>query len=88
MRNELVETFAKRREELLEELDKKNTPIEKKHQIYGAINELDMFLNTMDYIKNTNELDTKNINLVKPNPSEKTIVDKVLENLKQKIKRN
>jgi hypothetical protein len=88
--DELTDTLMKRRAELVNILENRNENIglEKQHQIYGAINEIDIFLHTMSfYEKNSTRKDLEPINLVKPVES-KGIFENLFEGIKSKVKKN
>jgi hypothetical protein len=67
---EIEKIFEKRKTELITllESDSKTITLEKQHQVYGAINEIDIFLRTLSYYK-VKQLEPENcdIKLVKPN---------------------
>lgn len=72
MISEITKAIEKRKNELSSMLKKGEEDIspEIKHQVYGAINEIDIFLRTLSYYKElemTNEL--KELKLVKPDNS-------------------
>jgi len=88
--DELTDTLLKRRAELVDMLENRNDSLqlEKQHQIYGAINEIDLFLQTMSfYEKNSQKKDIEPINLARPVET-KGIFTKFFENVKGKILRN
>ena len=88
--DEIAERLAKRRNELREMLEHKSKglALEKQHQIYGAINEIDLFLQTLNYYQqNPNDNDLSPLRLMKPN-EEKTdnMFSRLLGNLKEETK--
>ncbi len=89
--DEISEVLGKRRDELIEILDSKATDLklEKQHQIYGAINEIDLFMQTLSYyVKHGSKDDIGPIKLVKPPKEQKGLFTKLFEEVKGKIKRN
>ena len=55
MRERLVSKLNLRKTELAENLKAKNLRLEKQHQIYGAINELELFLKKIEQSKDKDE---------------------------------
>lgn len=90
--NQIAEALQKRRTELIDMLEnnRDSLDLEKQHQVYGAINELELFLNTLDYYQK-NSMDGEDpIRLVKPpeasdNPN---VFSRIFSGLKDKVKRN
>lgn len=88
--DELTDVLMKRRAELVDMLENRNDSLqlEKQHQIYGAINEIDLFLQTMSfYEKNSTRKDMEPINLVRPVES-KSLFDSLFEGIKKKVVKN
>ncbi|MBN2367843.1 hypothetical protein JXC34_02415 [Candidatus Woesearchaeota archaeon] len=83
----IVGMLHERREELAHQLNhKKKLEIEKQHQIYGAINEIDLFLQTVSYYsQNDNGLDATPIRLVKPPKIQKASFLIIFDKIKSKI---
>ncbi len=89
--NQISSALEKRRAELVEVLDnnKDSMELEKQHQMFGAINEIDLFLHTLDYYQNnSSEIDDGPIRLMKPAKEEKGIFTKFFDNVKDKIWKN
>jgi hypothetical protein len=89
--DEITSALEKRRAELISMLENKShgLGLERQHQIYGAINEIDLFLQTVDYYeKNGTEKDIGTIHLVRPPEPEKDMFSKLFDDLKGKIFRN
>ena len=66
---EMTRLLEKRRTELIYLLENKadELDLEKQHQIYGAINEIEIFLQTLDYYRNKEINDElEDIKLVRP----------------------
>ncbi len=89
--NQIAEVLQKRKAELVEMLEnnRDSLDLEKQHQVYGAINELELFLHTLDYYQNSSS-DDEPIRLVKPPEQEdvKNPFSKIFEGIKDKVKRN
>ena len=88
--DELTDALMKRRAELVDILENRNDNIglEKQHQIYGAVNEIDLFLQTMSfYEKNSTKKDIEPINLVKPTES-KGVFERLFDGIKSKVMKN
>lgn len=49
MLKELKKVFEKRKYKLIQMLERKDISLEKKYEIYGAIQEIDNFLRAIDY---------------------------------------
>ena len=85
--DELTDTLLKRRSDLVDMLENRNDSLqlEKQHQIYGAINEIDLFLHTMSFYEksNTARKDIEPINLVRP-PETKSMLDKIFDKVRGK----
>jgi len=88
--DEIAQVLEKRRTELVEMLENKaQLELEKQHQIYGAINEIDLFLQTLSYYeKNSAEKDIGPIKLVKPLETKKDIFSRLFDGFKGKVSRN
>ena len=89
--DEIEDVLAKRRSELVEVLETKSheLQLEKQHQIYGAINEIDLFLQTITYYqKSSKDTDLGPIRLVKPPESKKGLFSRIFNDIKEKVKRN
>lgn len=87
----ITNVLEKRRAELVNILE--NSPdsveLEKQHQIYGAINEIDLFLHTLEYYENeTYTEDVGPINLVRPPEQKASLFTKMFDGIIKKIKRN
>ncbi len=69
--SDISEALEKRRTELIDMLESNRDSIEleKQHQIYGAINEIDLFLHTIDFYQ-SNIKEEAPLRLAKP-PEEK-----------------
>ena len=77
-----------RREELKEMLNDDALQLERQHQIYGAINEIEMFIKTLDYYeKRSYESTVGKIRLVKPPKPQKDMFSKVFDDVKRKVKK-
>jgi hypothetical protein len=88
--DELTDALMKRRAELVDMLENRNDSLqlEKQHQIYGAINEIDLFLQTMSfYEKNAVNRDMEPINLARPAET-KGLFDSLFAGFKKKIVKN
>ena len=89
--DEIEEVLGKRRAELADMLESRESRIEleKQHQIYGAINEIDLFLQTLKYYQeNSIEKDIGPIHLAKPPVEQKGPFSKFIADLKGKLLRN
>ena len=85
--DEVTDILSKRREELLNMLETQSQKLllEKQHQIYGAISEIDLFLQTINYYNQTNrEKDIPTIKLVKPVPQNKDLISRIMDVFKVK----
>ena len=88
--DEISEMLANRRMQLVDLLENgaQNIELEKQHQIYGAINEIDVFLQTLNYFQQTGiENDIGQIKLARP-AEKKDIFSQLFEGLKGKVKKN
>ncbi len=90
--DQISDALQKRRQELVDMLEnnRDTLDLEKQHQVYGAINELDLFLHTLDYYQKNFSDSEEPLRLVKP-PEEsdnKNVFYKIFDGLKDKIKRN
>lgn len=89
--DEVMQALEKRRSELVDLLENRSQgmELEKQHQIYGAINEIDLFMQTINYYeKNSSVSDIDQINLVKPVEQKKHIFARLFDGLKGKVFRN
>ena len=82
----IIDKLEERRAELIAMLEKNEVKLERQHQIYGAINEIDMFLNTLQWQEEHNTIGP--VRLVRPNEEQEGFFSKVFQGLKQKVKRN
>lgn len=82
--DEISSTLEKRRAELIEMLQNKDYPLEKQHQLYGAINEIDLFLKTLNFYQKTTNNDTESIKLVKPPEKSENIISKLFSGFRNK----
>ncbi|MFH1211393.1 MAG: hypothetical protein V1659_00510 [Candidatus Woesearchaeota archaeon] len=76
--SELKKTFEKRKTRLiaiLQEADENSMDLSKQHQLYGAIKEIDNFLNILDFYRQK-ELEEKDSFALKSNRLKKTIFGK------------
>ena len=83
----VAEELTKRRNELVKELNDDSIKIEKQHQIYGAINEIDLFLQTLNHISDKSDKEIGPITLVKPLDENKDTFSRLLGSIKKKVKR-
>ncbi len=87
VKEDIMEALKNRKDELTEMLNDDSLQLEKQHQIYGAINEIDMFLKTLDYYdKSSQENSFGKITLVKPPKPKKDLFSKILDDVKSKVK--
>jgi len=85
---EIADSVEKRRHELVDMLENNSSlNLEKQHQIYGAINEIDMFLQTLSYYEK-NPTEAKRIDLFKPPEEEPGIFARLFSNVKKKVLKN
>jgi hypothetical protein len=84
--DEINDALMNRRNELTESLN--GSSLEKQHQLYGAINEIDMFLHTLSYHTEKNKDSDIEFRLVKPLPQEKDMFTKILDKVKKKVNKN
>jgi len=87
----ITEDLERRKTELVEMLEnnRDSMELEKQHQVYGAINEINLFLQTFEYYQNnTSEKDMKPIRLVKAPEEQKPFFTKLFEDIKGKVLRN
>jgi hypothetical protein len=90
--NQISEALQKRRIELVDMLEnnRDSLNLEKQHQVYGAINELDLFLHTLDYYQKNYMGGEEPLRLVKP-PEEsdsQNVFSRIFSGIKDKVKRN
>ena len=85
VKEQIAKEIYARRADLLSQLSDNNLGLEKKHQIYGAVNEIDLFIKTMNYYEQ--EHGNNKITLVKPPEPRKPAFSKVLDDFKKKVKR-
>jgi hypothetical protein len=79
--SELHKTLQKRQAELISLLENKSDEfqVEKQHQVYGAINELKLVLETLDYYRNKEIINgEKDFELLRTEQK-----DKIISNIKQ-----
>lgn len=84
-------SLEKRRVELVEMLEnnRDSMNLEKQHQVFGAINEIDLFLQTIDYWQKNSSEEIGTIKLIKPSADdEKGLFTKIFDDIKEKVKRN
>jgi hypothetical protein len=89
--DEITSALEKRRADLVDMLENRNEALEleKQHQIYGAINEIDLFLQTLNYYEKTsNKNEIVPITLAKPPESKKDPITRLFEGIKGKVSRN
>ena len=87
----ITANLEQRKTELMEMLEnnRDSLKLEKQHQVYGAINEIELFLQTLDYYQNNSaEKEMKPIRLVKPPEDQKPFFTKLFEDIKVKVLRN
>ena len=85
--SEITKIFEKRRIELYNLLEQRRDEIkpEIQHQVYGAINEIDIFLKTLEYYKEKeSEKEIKAAILITPSQKESTL-SKMINNINEKI---
>ena len=88
VKEDILSALENRREELKESLDDESIQLERQHQIYGAINEIDMFLKTLNYYEQrSQENGFGKVRLVKPPKLQKDMFSKVFDNVKSKVKK-
>ena len=88
VKEDILGALENRREELKESLDDESIQLERQHQIYGAINEIDMFLKTLTYYEHrSHENGFGKIRLVKPLKPQKDMFSKVFDDVKSKVKK-
>ena len=88
VKEDILEALNNRREELSEMLNDDSLQLEKQHQIYGAINEIEVLLKTLNYYeKGRHDKNFGKIRLVKPPKPQKDLFSKVFDDLKGKVKR-
>ncbi|NTV23631.1 MAG: hypothetical protein HGA85_04615 [Nanoarchaeota archaeon] len=83
--DEISSQLVKRRSELVDLLENKaqNLHLEKQHQIYGAINEIDLFLQTLDFYQRTsNSVEPQQVNLARPPETKKGIFSRIFSGTK------
>ncbi len=87
--SEITKLLEKRKNDLIELLEyDSNLKLEKQHQIYGAINEIEIFLQTLNYFRDR-EMKEGSSDLQLASPiQEDSVIKKVLENLRGKILKN
>ena len=89
--DEITSALEKRRAELVDILESRpdSLELEKQHQIYGAINEIDLFLQTLSfYEKSTSDSDIEPISLVKPPEGKKDLISRIFDGFKGKVSKN
>ncbi|MBN1503222.1 hypothetical protein JW930_06805 [Candidatus Woesearchaeota archaeon] len=86
---ELSKLLEKRRDELIALLEHDaNIELEKQHQIYGAINEIEIFLQTLNYYRDKEiKAEVGDIQLVAP-PEKQGLFTRIFEKVKERIFRN
>ena len=86
---QIAEVLEKRKSELIEMLEsnRDSLELEKQHQIYGAINELELFLHTITYYETNGMEDDCPVKLVKA-PTRSDIFSKVFQGIRSKVARN
>lgn len=81
MLNEVSKILDKRRSELVNVLENSQVEIEKQHQIYGAINEIDVIMQTLEYFKAKELRDgSQELKLVAPKRTD-SIFKRVFKNI-------
>ncbi len=88
---EISNLLEKRRIELIDMLENKEEvlELEKQHQIYGAINEIELFLQTISYYeKSSSEKSIEPIKLSKPQDSKKDLISRMFDGIKEKVSKN
>ncbi len=88
VKEDILVALQGRREELKEMLTDDSIQLERQHQIYGAINEIDLLVKTLDYNEQSgNENRFGKIHLVKPPKPQKDLFSKVFDDVKSKVKK-
>jgi hypothetical protein len=88
--DEITDMLTKRKAELVDMLENRSdgVALEKQHQIYGAINEIDLFLQTITYHQqNDTEKDIGPVNLLKPD-EDRGFFGNIFAGMKGKVKTN
>ncbi len=86
---EISSALERRRQELVDMLENnKEMKLEKQHQVYGAINEIDLFMQTLEYYQKTAVGTDAPIRLVAPPADQKGLFTKIFQGIKDKVKRN
>ena len=90
--NQISEVLVKRRTALIEMLEnnRDSLDLEKQHQVFGAINELELFLHTLDYYQKNSTEGEDAVRLVKPPMEEESanVFYRIFQGIKGKVKRN
>lgn len=89
--DEVTQALEKRRAELVDLLENQSHTIEleKQHQIFGAINEIDLFLHTINYYEqNSSQEDITPIRLAKPIDGKKDLLSRIFGGIKGKVQKN
>ncbi len=89
--DEIAEALEKRRAELVSMLENRSgaLQLERQHQIYGAINEISLVLQTLNYHgKNSGEKDMGPIHLVKPPEPKRNLLSRIFKGVKGGVARN
>ncbi|MEM2139140.1 MAG: hypothetical protein QXM96_03225 [Candidatus Woesearchaeota archaeon] len=82
--DEITRSLEKRKAELIDMLKTKEHPLEKQHQIYGALNEIELFLQTLSYYEKTSDDENETIKLAKPVEKNQNIISKLFSGFKNK----
>ncbi|MFH2021307.1 MAG: hypothetical protein ABIJ34_07880 [archaeon] len=85
----IADAMEKRRTELIEMLEnsRDSLELEKQHQLYGAINEIDLFLRTINYYQTNSIEGSSAVNLVRP-PEKVNFFGKIFQGFKGKVPKN
>ncbi|MEM3374069.1 MAG: hypothetical protein QXE31_02495 [Candidatus Woesearchaeota archaeon] len=75
--DEIASALEKRKAELIEMLQNRDNPLEKQHQLYGAINEIELFLQTLSYYEKNRNEENETIKLVKPPEKKESIISRL-----------
>jgi hypothetical protein len=86
---QVAEVLEKRKSELIDMLEnnRDSLELEKQHQIYGAINELELFLHTLSYYEANGIENDSPVKLVKA-PERNDVIGKIFQGIKSKVIRN
>ena len=88
VKKDILIALNSRKSELKDMLNDHSLQLERQHQIYGAINEIELLVKTLDYYETSEEGKRfGKVRLVKPNAPQQDKFSKILDDVKSKLKK-